>query len=165
MREPAMIDALRAAAGNSPAAELLEGLFGTSRRLYKRLAQYSIYQGRGIYTQLARRPYAWLTACAEHFARQLSTRLGRIVAPHEVLIDSPPLKLEVQFHVDVYDPSEGTYRPLRDVSPVVRTLAEEQFDDYVKRVRVFVHPKLSDELQSQRDIDGLLVAAISATDA
>jgi hypothetical protein len=54
---------------------------------------------------------------------------------------------------------------LRDVSPVVRTLAEEQFDDYVKRVRVFVHPKLSDEMQGERDIDNPLVAAISATDA
>lgn len=165
LREPAMIDALREAAGNGPAAELLDGLFGNSRRLYKRLAQYSIYQGRGIYAQLARRPYAWLAACAEHFARQLSTRLGRVVAPHEVLIDAPPLKLEVQFNVDVYYADDQTYRPLRDVSPVVRTLAEEQFDDYVKRVRVFVHPKLSDEMQGEREIDNLLVAAISATDA
>jgi hypothetical protein len=91
--------------------------------------------------------------------------LGRVVAPHEVLIDAPPLKLEVQFNVDVYYPDENTYRPLRDVSPVVRTLAEEQFDDYVKRVRIFVHPQLADDISLAGEIDNLLVTAISATDA
>ena len=31
----------------------------------------------------------------------------------------------------------------RDISPVVRTLAQEQFDNYVKRVRIFVHPRIA----------------------
>ena len=30
---------------------------------------------------------------------------------------------------------------------MVRTLAREQFDDYVKRVRIFVHPRLVAKLQ------------------
>jgi hypothetical protein len=36
---------------------------------------------------------------------------------------------------------------LGDVSPVVKTLAQQQFDDYVKRVRIFVHPGIVDELR------------------
>jgi hypothetical protein len=48
----------------------------------------------------------------------------------------------------VYYPKQDRYRPLVDVSPVVRTLAETQFDDYVKRVRIFVHPELRLSLQS-----------------
>lgn len=164
MTEQPMIDALREAAGDGPSGELLDGLFGPTRRLYKRLAQYSIVRGREVYEQLARRPFAWLVACAEGLARQLSTRLGRRVAPHEVLFDAPPVKLEVQFAVDVYYAGEQTYRPLADISPVVRTLAEEQFDDYVKRVRIFVHPRLAAEIASPADIDDLVLSAVKETD-
>ena len=63
------------------------------------------------------------------------------LAPHEVLIDAPPVKREVEFEIDVYFPKEECYRSLGDVSPVVRTLAHKQFDDYVKQVRIFVHPR------------------------
>ena len=38
------------------AAELLSGLFGTRRQLYKRLAQYSIVEQPDIYQRLSRRP-------------------------------------------------------------------------------------------------------------
>jgi hypothetical protein len=36
---------------------------------------------------------------------------------------------------------------LAEVSPVVRTLAREQFDDYVKRVRVFAHLRVAAALR------------------
>ncbi len=161
--EPQMIAAMCQAASSGPAEELLDGLFGPSRRLYKRLAEYSIYQGQETYEQLARRPYPWLVACAESLARILSTRLGRRVAPHEVLIDAPPVKLEVQFQVDVHFTRENTYRPLGEVSPVVRTLAEKQFDDYVKRVRVFVSPGIREELRDVDWVDRLVSDAIEET--
>ena len=80
-------------------------------------------------------------------AENLSRLLGSQVDSHQVLIDAPPVKLEVQFAVDIYDGKQDCYRPLGDVSPVVRTLAEKQFDDYVKRVRVFVHPALAQRIQ------------------
>jgi HD superfamily phosphohydrolase len=51
-----------------PAGELLQGLFGPTRQLYKRLAQYSFLEQPGLYHRLARRPYPWLAACAERFA-------------------------------------------------------------------------------------------------
>jgi hypothetical protein len=95
-------------------------------------------------------------------AAALSKQLGRPAADHEVLIDAPPAEREVEFDVEVYYPKDGVYRSLGDVSPVVRTLAREQFDDYVKRVRVFVHPRLVDEARRLPDLMKTLAEAIEA---
>ena len=81
---------------------------------------------------------------------------------HGAGADSPPKELEVEFDVDVYFPKPGVYRRLGDISPVVRTLAREQFDDYVKRVRIFVHPRLAADLRSMRILRELLQRAIDA---
>jgi hypothetical protein len=78
------------------------------------------------------------------------------------LLDSPPVELEVEFDVDVYFPKQGVYRRLGDISPVVRTLAREQFDDYVKRVRVFVHPRLAAELRRLPNLTDLFNEAIKS---
>jgi len=164
MTEHEMIDELQLAAGGSPAGELLHGLFGPSRQLYKRLAQYSFVEHRELYQRLARRPYPWLAACAERFAASVSTSLGRIVAPHEILFDAPPVAREVQFDVEIHFPKENCYRPLGEVSPVIRALATEQFDDYVKRVRVFAHPRLVAELRQLQDLPELLGRAIEQTE-
>ena len=162
--EQAWIDELSESAGSSPAAELLSGLFGPTRKLYKRLAQFSFFQHGDLYQQIARRPYPWLVACAEAFANLLSRPLGRRVAPHEILFDAPPMKREVEFNIEVHFPKEGCFRPLGEVSPVVRTLAHQQFDDYVKRVRIFVHPDLLPDLKKIEDVTELLRDAIDMTD-
>ncbi len=164
MNEVQSIEALRQASGNSPAGELLDGLFGTHRRLYKRLAQYSILEQPEVYRQLARRPYPWLTACAQQFAQEASTALGRIVAPHEVLFDAPPVEREVEFTIDVYSPKEDRYRSLVEVSPVVHTLARTQFDDYVKRVRIFAHPRVVDDLRRLKNLPDVLATAMAKMD-
>jgi uncharacterized protein len=143
MCERPMIDALLTAAEDGPAGELLDGLFGPRRRLYKRLAQYSYFESPAIYQQLARRPYAELVACGERIAASLGAALGESIAAHEVLVDAPPTELEVDFNIEVHFPKQDAYRPLGEVSPVVRTLAREQFDDYVKRVRIFLHPRIA----------------------
>ncbi|MCA9030347.1 MAG: metal-dependent phosphohydrolase, partial [Planctomycetaceae bacterium] len=62
------------------------------------------------------------------------------------LVDGPPPHREVEFEVDVYFPKQGAFRPLRQVSPVVDALARTQFDESVKKVRVFVRPPLRQEL-------------------
>src|SRR5208283_5062263 len=107
MTEHEMIDELQRASGSGPARDLLDGLFGPTRRLYKRLAQYSFLEQRELYQRLARRPYPWLAACAERFAAVVSAALGRVVAPHEILFDSPPVALEVQFDVQIHFPKEN----------------------------------------------------------
>jgi hypothetical protein len=103
-----------------------------------------------------------LAACAEELALRLSHQLGSRVAPHEVLIDAPPTQLEVEFKIEVHFPKESIYRGLGEVSPVVQTLAKKQFDDYVKRVRVFLHPRVRDALGPAEELGPLLDAAITA---
>jgi uncharacterized protein len=156
-----MVEGLRQAAGEGPAGELLDGLFGPTRRLYKRLAQYSFFQHQELYDQMARRPYAWLAACGERFASVVSTALGRRVAPHEVLFDAPPVKREIEFDVEIFFPKENRYRPLAEVSPIVNSLASEQFDDYVKRVRIFAQPLVADDLRRLANLPELIEQAIA----
>ncbi len=160
MTEPEMIAELVRTAAGRPAGELLQGLFGPTRRLYKRLAQYSFFEEQDLYLRLARRPYPWLAACAERLAEVAGASLGERIAPHEILFDAPPVEREVEIHVDVYYPKEDRYRPLAEVSPVVRTLAREQFDDYVKRVRVFAHPRVAPRLRALAELPALVGEAI-----
>lgn len=167
LTEQEMVRAMQQAAGDGEdqrtAGELLDGLFGPTRRLYKRVAQYTFVEQQEIYERLARRPYPWLAACAEHFAAVSGTAIKRRVAPHEVLFDAPPVTREVQFDVQIHFTKQARYRPLGEVSPVVRALAEEQFDDYVKRVRIFAHPRVAAELGRLDNLDELLGKAIERT--
>jgi uncharacterized protein len=163
MGEHEFLAELERVAGSSPAGELLAGLFGPTRQLYKRLAEYDFLEERDLYHRLARRPYPWLAACAEQFAALASTALGRVVAPHEVLFDAPPVAREVQVDVEILFPRENRWRPLGEVSPVIRTLATEQFDDYVKRVRIFAHPRIVSDLRRAVNISQLVDEAIRRT--
>lgn len=160
LSEHAFISSLTQSAGESPAAELLAGLFGPTRRLYKRLTEFSYFQERRWYDKVARQPYTWLTACSEAFAAAASKRLGRRIPPHEVLFDAPPVKREVEFNVQIHFPKEQCFRPLGEVSPVVHTLATKQFDDYVKRVRIFVHPRIAAEMRSLPRLDEILAETL-----
>jgi uncharacterized protein len=164
LTEPAWIAEILRQSEGHPARELLDGIFGPARRLYKRVAQYSFFEQREIYGRLARRPYAWLVALGEQFAAVVGPELGRIVAPHEVLFDAPPTECEIEFDLDVFYSKEGRYRRLSEVSPVCRSLAEEQFDDYVKRVRLFAHPRVADDLRRLPNLDGLIEQAVLKTE-
>ncbi len=154
------VQQLRSSAAGGPAAELVDGLFGPVRRLYKRLAQFSIFEQPELYARLARRPYPWLAKLAAELSDVAGEALGRQIAPHEILFDAPPVTREVEFDIQVFFSKERRYRPLGDVSPVVRALARRQFDDYVKRVRIFVHPRLVGDLSGISDFLGLLEAAL-----
>lgn len=161
----ALIDEARAS-DDAVSLELLEGLFGEQRRLFKRIANYGLDENQSIYTKIAQRPYAWLVRCSEALAVEISSLVGQSVAPGEVLIDAPPVGLEVQFDVDVYYPELDEYRKLGDVSPVVKTLATRQFDDFVKQVRVFVSPRVhrlweADVDRPREAMEARLLAAIA----
>ncbi|NIL96629.1 MAG: HD domain-containing protein [Planctomycetales bacterium] len=162
--EPVMIREMLKTAGQTGAEELLEGLFGPVRRLYKRLHQYSFLQDRELYRQLAQRPYPQLAACAEKLAHLASQALGCRIAPHEILFDAPPVSREVEFKVDVYFAKPDRYRRLDEVSPVVRALAHEQFDDYVKCVRIFAHPRIRDRLATHQHLPRLIREAVATLD-
>ena len=154
---------LSMAAANPNANHLAESLFGRQRRLYKRLAQYTLSDSPDVFAAVARRPYAELVHLSDALAAQLSASLSCALQPGDLIIDAPPVKLEVQFKVDVRQSSTGNlsagFMRLSDISPVVRALATEQFDSFVKRVRIFVAPQRAADLQvAQSEITDALLA-------
>ena len=164
LSEQPFIEMMSQAGEGKPVHQLWQGIFGVQRQLYKRINQYSCLENPGLYAALARRPYPWLVQCAEQLAHLLSESLGETVAEHEILIDSPPVTLEVEFDLDVYLPRPQRYRRLGEISPVLRTLAQEQFDDYVKRVRIFAHPRWLARLDSVENLSDLVSQAAERTD-
>lgn len=130
------IRSLCIAGEQTPVAPLLDGLFGSKRRLHKRVCEFSHAQEPDLYRALAGRPYVDLQELTKAVIAALPGKLGLT----DVLIDAPPAQREIEFRVDIYSPKENIYRPLSAVSPVVAALAQTQFDDYVKRVRVFAAP-------------------------
>jgi len=165
MTESKMIEFLLNESQNTSPHDLLDRLFGDRRRLYKRVAQYSILEQPEFYRLLAGKPYPYLCECAERFTETLNAENMRLenehgsrpILPTDILIDAPPVEKEVEFRIDVYYPKEDRYRPLEQVSPVVRALAKEQFDDYVKRVRIFATPELAVKLREMTRLERFLM--------
>jgi uncharacterized protein len=163
LAETEMITRLRAAAQGTPCEWLLEGIFGPRRQLYKRVAEYTHDQQSTIYSSLARRPFADLVRCGNELTRIVSKAIGRSLMQTDLLIDGPPPHREIEFDIDVYYPRTGEYRRLGDVSPVVDALACTQFDEYVKRVRIFGRAEVAAALRDRSDVDALVAEAIEAS--
>ena len=153
--EVAMIEQMKSDCAGSPADQLLQQLFGPQRKLFKRIANYSINENEAIYRAIAQKPYRWLVDCSQRLSDRVAETIGNEIPENAILIDAPPVGLEVQFDVDVFYPKTGVYRKLGDASPVVNTLARQQFDDFVKQVRIFVAPDLKSAVE-QIDIDDLV---------
>ena len=156
-----VIRELRLAGAGTLVAPLLDGLFGPKRRLHKRVLELSLYQTPDLYRRIAGRPYGDLLNVARRLSARVAQELGCDVHPIDLLIDAPPLHKEVEFKVDIYYPKERRYHPLSRVSPVVNALARTQFDDYVKRVRIFADPGLAARLSTRDDfVEWLSDAAV-----
>ena len=160
LTEAEMIGELRSVAGNTDCERLLEGVFGPRRRLYKRVIEYTHSDDSPVYERLARRPFADLVTFGDHLCELASQRLGRTISRGGILIDGPPPHREVEFDIDVYFPSRQKYARLRDVSPVVEALARTQFDESVKRVRIFADPTFAEDLAGLSDWNDIVLAAI-----
>ena len=159
--ESETVNVLREQARGTECECLIEGIFGPRRALFKRVAEYSHYQQLDIYTLLARRPYESLVRCGRALVDELNRRdIGLRLSPVDILIDAPPPHREVEFDVSIFFPKENTYRPLGEVSPVIDSLARIQFDDYVKRVRIFARREVQQELVEFADFDDALRRAI-----
>ena len=154
---------LRTAAGTA-AADLAGGLFGSCRRLFKRVATFDAIHQPDLHRACAGRPYADAVSIATRLAESLSARIGTAIAPAQLLLDAPPAEREVEFRLQVRERS-GTadagpgWRRLDELSPVVRSLAREQFDDLVKRVRIFAHPDVAPVIRRCADLEALVLEA------
>lgn len=154
---------VRTAAG-TPAAELAAGLFGPCRRLFKRVATFDAIHQPDLHRACAGRPYADAVSIATRLAASLSTRIGTAITPAHLLIDAPPAEREVEFRLQVRErpgPADAApgWRRLDELSPVVRSLAREQFDDLVKRVRIFAHPDVAPIIRRCADLEALVLEA------
>lgn len=134
------------------AETLADGLFGPVRRLYKQVAEFNILDRAELHRGLAHKPYWWLVACGDELARIASKELGLSIRGVDLLVDAPPVKLEVDINMDVVS-KNGDVRKLGDVSPVAHALAYRQFDGHVKRVRVFARPQWREVLDEWLEND------------
>jgi hypothetical protein len=124
------------------------------------VAQFDRLTEPDLHRALARRPYSEIVAISERLSTLLSSQLSTPIHKHAVLIDTPPMKLEVQFDLRVRQ-RDHRFRQLGEVSPVVQSLATEQFDDLVKRVRIFVAPEWRDAIR-RLDLPSLLRQSIES---
>lgn len=157
MSEPDLIRSLCSAARGTNVESLTDGLFGQRRRLHKRLAEYSIYHQEPLYRILRKQTATQLAVYSQLLTEKLAATIGRELSPMDVLIDAPPQHREVEFRVDVWFRSTNEYRSLRDVSPIVDAMAKTQFDDCVKKVRIFVAPDIRDLMPLDLCVDELLL--------
>ncbi len=157
------VELLTTAATGSPAAPLVAGLFGSTRRLFKRAATYDARHSPDVHRSLAGRSYAEMARVSTRLAEAVSGRLGHSIAPQTLIVDAPPAEREVEFRLQVRDRSAPQAAPawrwLEDLSPVVRSLAREQFDSLVKRVRIFAPADDAKRLAGCPDLDHLLLEA------
>lgn len=144
------------AAGKSEVEFLAQALFGCQRKLFKRFSLHNYAVSPAVHKALAHRPFVELVECSQRLSERLSRRCNVPIGENDLLIDAPPVKLEIQFKLDILT-SKGP-QPLSDVSPVVRALATDQFDKFVKQVRVFVRPELRDKLNvAEEELTDLLL--------
>lgn len=140
------IQRLRVAARNTSVAPLFENIFGVKRKLHKRVIEFSLHEQPELYRQLAGRPYADLVELAKELRKEIEQTCGLPMQPADLLIDGPPVHKEVQFAVEIYQAKAKRYVPFDELSPVIAALARTQFDDFVKRVRVFAAPEIAPRL-------------------
>ena len=165
--DAAFVAWLTVAADGTAAAPLVAGLFGLERRLFKRVATFDTTHQPTIHAALAGRTYTEMVAVSARLAERMSRRIGRRVDPDLLLVDAPPAQREVEFRLQVRGRSARhaadaphRWQQLEDLSPVVRSLAHEQFDDLVKRVRIFAPADTATELAGCEDFETLLLTAI-----
>ena len=153
------------AAADGPAATLVAGLFGPRRQLHKRVAMFDPLHHASVHAALAGRRYTDLVAISHRLAELASARTGHTIDPDTLLIDAPPAEREIEFRLQVRERTAGPessrwqWTPLADRSPIVRSLAQEQFDDVVKRVRIFAPADQVATLSTCPDLEELVLEA------
>jgi hypothetical protein len=120
-----------------------------------------------VHTAVAGRPYADLVAISHRLAETASSRIGSPINPDTLLIDAPPAEREIEFRLQVLERAAAgaagpwAWTPLADRSPLVRSLAQEQFDDVVKRVRIFAPADQAAALATCPGLEELVLEAAS----
>lgn len=135
----------------SAAHALLSALTSDRRALHKRLLTlsraYDDVAIRSAYEKVYALDAAGLEQLRQLLAEVVGQRLGRSLAPWELLIDTPPRDKDRMEDVDIVD-SRGAVSSLAQGSQVVRGIAGD-FAKVVKKIRVFVAPDIRNSLRVQ----------------
>jgi len=158
LRDEAFIGALTAC--DSTELKLASMLFGRARQLFKCVLEFDHQSQPELHSQIAHSTYANCNLMTDHLHRAIASKCQ--LPRDAIIVDAPPAKLEVQFDVNVISGGDRM-SSLTELSPVVKTLATEQFDKFVKKVRVFVHPEYIEALPSHPELYALLTAATAAS--
>lgn len=144
---------------------LTAGLTHNQRRLYKRVATFSrVYseeRKQKAYERIYHMEAPALYTLIDRLRARLSSLVERSLHPADIIIDTPPRDKDKLESIEVVYPgaSGQQYYPLHELSRVVAGI-QDDFIMVVKKIRVFVEPRLAAELADHPDLDELLVDEI-----
>lgn len=136
---------------------LVDGLVGNERHLYKRVATFSrAYlepEKQAVYERIYQMSASEVYDLADRLRARLSYMVGRPLHPADVIVDTPPRDKDKLETVDlVYASAHGQqYYRLHELSRVVAGM-QDDFVKVVKKIRIFVEPRLAAELAK---VDGV----------
>ena len=161
--ESGFVQLLTAAATGGPASQLVDGLFGSRRQVFKRVAAFDASSHPTLHAAVAGLPYASLVMASERLATSLSHSTGVTVPAGSLIIDAPPAEREIEFRLQVRcrrGPSaQFQWQSLAEVSPVTQALAHRQFDNLVKQVRLFAQADVADLVRNAAGLEEQLLEA------
>ena len=149
----------------NPVTQLLgNGLFGSQRKLFKRIASFDAKSHPTLHKTLAGLPYKQLVQVSDCFAIRLAKRTGCDIQQNEILIDAPPKQREIEFRLQVrcrdqFGRGKHRWRSLAEISPVTESLAHLQFDYLVKQVRIFGSHNAFGAVRNTTGLEDILLEA------
>lgn len=165
MRDSEFVAEIRRVAAGTDCEKLVEGSLGDRRSLFKRAAEFRRDQWPELYDRLAALTSSELAETSNRLAAVISRTSMVPLQPLAVLIDVPSQRREIEFNINVQFTKQDRWQKLRDVSPVVDSLAARQFTDAVKLVRVFVEPTAAKGLVQSFDWAAALTTALDDANA
>jgi HD superfamily phosphohydrolase len=155
----------RRAPAQSEARALLSPLVGYRRNPYKRILTLSrVYddkESQDAYERIYHLDRDARSQFRAYLRAALGEWLGAKIAPHELLVDTPPRdkdQLEVPDIISTVD-GKPVATSLADSSKVIQGIAND-FIKVVKRIRIFVHPRVREmvsEHEAPEELRSLLV--------
>jgi hypothetical protein len=140
------------------------GLFGSQRKLFKRIASFDAKSHPTLHKTLAGLPYKQLVQVSDCFAIRLAKKTGCDIQQNEILIDAPPKQREIEFRLQVccrdqFGRGQHRWRSLAEISPVTESLAHLQFDYLVKQVRIFGSHNAFGAVRNTTGLEDILLEA------
>ena len=147
---------------------LLQGLQPNRRQLFKRIATYSRayveIEKQEAYQRIYTMDRAPLFDLTSRLTARLGSALGQPIHPASLIIDIPPRDKDKLETIDLVYPDVSGQRhyALHKLSRVVAGI-QDDFISVVKKIRIFAHPQLAQQLRRLDDLESILLDEILTT--